>query len=153
MQVERVKNVDLTMLRRLVQLETEAFGTGGLNEWHLVPFIRHGRVFLASEKEAAVGLIQYMRDWDNPRKVYLIGVSIAKERRGQGLGTRLIQTSLEALKKENVAEVELTVDPENKGAIKVYVGKLGFVAKETRIGEYGAGEDRLVMILSLDKLT
>ncbi|CQR70971.1 Mycothiol acetyltransferase [Sporomusa ovata DSM 2662] len=153
MKVELLENVDLTMLQRLVQLETEAFGHGGLNEWHLVPFIRHGRVFVASEQQEAVGLIQYMRDWDNPRKAYLMGVSIAKEKRGQGLGTMLIRISLQVLKKEDIEEVELTVDPENCGAIRVYEGKLGFVAKGTRIDEYGAGEDRLVMILSLCNLT
>lgn len=152
MKIERVKQVDLTMLQRMVKLEIEAFGHGGLNEWHLVPFIRHGRVFLASDKDAAVGLIQYMRDWDNPRKAYLIGVSVAKAWRGQGVGTRLMQVSLEALKEENVDEVELTVDPENKGAIKLYVEKLGFMVKETRVSEYGAGEDRVVMTLSLDKM-
>ena len=84
MKVELLENVDLTMLQRLVQLETEAFANGGLNEWHLVPFIRHGRVFVASEQQAAVGLIQYMRDWDNPRKAYLMGVSIAKEKHKDG---------------------------------------------------------------------
>jgi len=152
MKIERVKHVDLTMLQRMVKLEIEAFGHGGLNEWHLVPFIRHGRVFLASDKDAAVGLIQYMRDWDNPRKAYLIGVSVAKAWRGQGVGTRLMQVSLEALKEENVDEVELTVDTENKGAIKLYVEKLGFMVKETRVSEYGAGEDRVVMTLSLDKM-
>lgn len=152
MKIERVKHVDLTMLQRMVKLEIEAFGHGGLNEWHLVPFIRHGRVFLASDKDAAVGLIQYMRDWDNPRKAYLIGVSVAKAWRGQGVGTRLMQVSLEALKEENVDEVELTVGPENKGAIKLYVEKLGFMVKETRVSEYGAGEDRVVMTLSLDKM-
>lgn len=150
MKIERVKQVDLTMLQRMVKLEIEAFGHGGLNEWHLVPFIRHGRVFLASDKDVAVGLIQYMRDWDNPCKAYLIGVSVAKAWRGQGVGTRLMQVSLEALKEENVDEVELTVDPENKGAIKVYMEKLGFMIKETRLSEYGAGEDRLVMTLSLE---
>jgi ribosomal-protein-alanine N-acetyltransferase len=147
--VELLKNVDLTLLQQLVQLEREAFGAGGLNEWHLVPFIRHGRIYVASEQQGAVGLIQYMRDWDNPRKAYLMGVSIAKEKRGQGLGTMLIRTSLQALKKENMEEVELTVNPDNRGAIKVYVEKLGFIAKCTRPDEYGAGENRLVMALSL----
>lgn len=153
MKVELLEDVDLTLLKRLVQLETEAFGYGGLNEWHLVPFIRHGRVFIASEKDEVIGLIQYMRDWNNPRKAYLMGVSIAKERRGQGLGMLFIQTSLHALKQENMIEVELTVHPENESAIKVYAEKLGFVVKSTRKDEYGEGEDRLVMILSLDNLT
>ncbi len=153
MKVELVQTVDLVLLQRLVQLEKEAFQAGGLNEWHLVPLIRHGRVYVAREKQAIVGLIQYMRDWNNPCKAYLIGVSIAREVRGQGVGTKLIRTSLQALKRENMEEVELTVDPGNGAAIKVYQEKLGFVRKEVRMDEYGAGEDRLVMMLSLRNFT
>jgi len=149
MKVDLLQTVDLSLITRLVQLEQEAFGIGGLNEWHLVPFIRHGKVYIIRQKEEIVGLIQYMRDWDNPRKAYLMGVSIAKEMRGKGLGTTLIRASLQEIKKEDIVEVELTVDPENQNAIKVYNEKLGFVMKETRIDEYGAGEKRLVMHLSL----
>ena len=149
MKVELLENVDLIQLQRLVQLEREAFGVGGLNEWNLLPFIRHGQVYVLKEQQDIIGLAQYMRDWDNPFKAYLVGVSIAKEIRGQGLGTILLQTSLEALKKEHIEEIELTVDPKNLGAVKVYEEKLGFVKKSFRLDEYGAGENRLVMVLSL----
>jgi ribosomal-protein-alanine N-acetyltransferase len=153
MKVELVKEVDIILLKKLVELESRSFGVAGLNEWHLVPFIRHGRVFAAIEQREAIGLIQYMRDWDNPQKAYLIGVSIAKEMRGMGLGTELIYTSLQALKAERMEEVELTVDSENCGAIRIYEEKLGFTAKCTKKDEYGEGNDRLVMTLSLSKLT
>ena len=152
MKVELLENVDLKLLQRLVQLEKEAFDVGGLNEWNIVPFIRHGRVYVAKQQQEVVGLIEYMRDWDNPRKSYLVGVSISKELRGQGLGTILLHTSLQFLKDANIEEVELTVDPENLAAIKVYEEKLGFVKKDFRLDEYGAGENRLVMILSLNNL-
>ena len=152
MKVELLENVDLTLLQRLVRLEKEAFDVGGLNEWNIVPFIRHGRVYVAKQQQEVVGLIEYMRDWDNPRKSYLVGISIAKEMRGQGLGTILLHTSLQLLKKENIEEVELTVDPENLAAIKVYEEKLGFVKKDFRLDEYGSGENRLVMILLLNNL-
>lgn len=153
MKVELIEEFDLKILQHMVLLEKEAFGVGGLNEWHLVPFIRHGRVFVAREEENIVGLIQYMRDWDRPNKAYLMGVSIAQEMRGKGLGTILMRTSLQALKKENIDEVELTVDPQNFGAIKIYKGKLGFIEKGVRMDEYGSGENRLVMMLSLCNLT
>ena len=152
MKVELLESVDLKLLQKLVQLEKEAFDVGGLNEWNIVPFIRHGRVYVAKQQQEVVGLIEYMRDWDNPRKSYLVGISIAKEMRGQGLGTILLHNSLQLLKKENIEEVELTVDPENLAAIKVYEEKLGFVKKDFRLDEYGAGENRLVMILSLNNL-
>lgn len=152
MQIELLKAVDLPLLRQLVQLEQAAFGQGGLNEWHLVPFIRHGRVFLAKENQEVVGMIQYMRDWEIPDKAYLIGVSIACQRRGKGLGTMLMRDSLLALRNENMATVELTVNPANRGAIKVYQEKLGFTVTELREAEYGEGEPRLVMVLSLGNL-
>ena len=150
MKVELLKDVDLTLLQQLVQFEKEAFGDGGLNEWNLVPLIRHGRVYVAKQQQEVVGLIEYIRDWDNPRKAYLIGVSIAKEMRGQGLGTILLHTTLQLLKKKNIEEVELTVDPENLGAIKIYEEKLGFAKESFRLDEYGIGENRLVMILLLN---
>lgn len=150
---EWIQTVELPLLRRLVQLEREAFGVGGLNEWHLVPFIRHGRVYAIRKNEDVVGSVQYMLDWDSPCKAYMVGVSVAKEVRGQGLGTELIKKSLQALANENIDEVELTVDAANVAAIRVYEGKLGFLAKMIRKDEYGEGENRLVMTLSLGDFT
>ncbi|MHB1405782.1 MAG: GNAT family N-acetyltransferase [Desulfitobacteriaceae bacterium] len=149
---ERIQTFDLALIQRLVQLEIEAFGVGGLNEWHLIPLIRHGRVYAVRKNQEVVGLVQYMLDWDNPRKAYMMGVSIAKEVRGQGLGTELIKKSLQELANENIQEVELTVDPANVAAIRVYEEKLGFFAKKLRTDEYGKGENRIVMTLSLGEL-
>lgn len=152
MKIEVLKEVDLTQLKQLVKLEQEAFGIGGMNEWHLVPFIRHGRVYVASEQEKAVGMVQYMCDWDNPYRAYMVGVSVDSGMRGRGIGTNLIRFSLMALKKEHIKEVELTVDPQNVAAINIYEGKFGFMTKCLRVDEYGKGESRLVMMLSLDQL-
>jgi Acetyltransferases len=149
MNLELVRDFDLSLLERLVQLETEAFGIGGLNEWHLVPFIRHGRVFITRLNQEVVGSIQYMLDWENRRKAYLMGVSIDKRLRGQGSGTKFIKKSLQVLAGENIEEVELTVDPRNAAAIRVYEDKLGFTVVNTRNNEYGQGENRLVMTISL----
>ncbi|QJW45114.1 GNAT family N-acetyltransferase [bacterium BFN5] len=150
MEIELIKNADLEVQNRLVYLENQAFGSGGLNEWHLIPLIRHGRVFAARKDQTIIGVIEYMLDWDNPRKAYMIGVSIAKEARGQGLGTELIKRTLQFLSRENLTDVELTVHPENLAAIRVYENKLGFKTEELRTDEYGQGEDRLVMTLSLE---
>lgn len=149
MRVELMKNVELPFVTQLVQLEHEAFGSGGMNEWHLVPLIRHGRVFVAKENDTVIGLIQYMRDWDRPTRAYLIGVSIAEKFRGKGFGTKLIRETLQELRKDNIKEIELTVDPENRAAIGIYSDKFGFVEVSTNLNEYGEGENRLVMVLTL----
>lgn len=148
MKIEQIKTVDLAALRRFIELESEAFGSGGLNEWTLVPLIRHGRVYAAWENNQVIGLIQYMLDWDKPGRAYMVGVSMTKAVRGKGFGTVFIKKTLERLAAENLTEVELTVDPGNQAAIHVYE-KLGFTAKEIRKDEYGKGEDRIIMLLSL----
>ena len=147
--IELVRTLEPELIKRLVQLDKEAFGEGGMNAWHLVPLIRHGRVYILKKDKEITGSIQYMLDWDSPRKAYMVGVSIAKELRGLGLGTKLLTKSLTALSNEKIEEVELTVDPNNAGAVKVYESKLGFKVTHLRKNEYGEGEDRLVMLLSL----
>jgi len=143
--IELVQTMDPKIIERLVQLETEAFGSGGLTVWNLEPLIRHGRVYVYKLDNVIVGLVHYMLDWDHPQKAYMVGVSISKESRGLGIGGKLLSESFEALSQEKIEEVELTVDPDNIAAVKLYEGKLGFLVTEFRDDEYGEGQGRLVM--------
>lgn len=147
--IQRVEKIESEMIQRLVQLDKEAFGEGGMNVWHFVPLIRHGRVYVYKQSTQILGSIQYMLDWESPCKAYMIGVSISQGSRGLGLGTQLLMESLHALARENITEVELTVDPKNTRAVKIYEKKLGFKVTDSRRDEYGPGEDRLVMVLTL----
>jgi len=146
--IELVGKIEPEIIQRLVQLDKEAFGDGGMNEWHLVPIIRHGQVYVYKQDTEIIGSIQYLLDWDNPQKAYMVGVSIAKQSRGLGLGTELLNETLKIIFRGNIDEVELTVDPTNAGAVKIYESKLGFKITDSRKNEYGEGEDRLVMMLS-----
>ncbi|MBP2638566.1 MAG: GCN5-related N-acetyltransferase [Firmicutes bacterium] len=149
--VELVAEIEPKLLERLVELEREAFGDGGMNEWHLVPVIRHGRVFVSKDNGIVVGEVQYMLDWDNPGLAYLIGVAVAGEVRGKGVGTTLLAESMQRLFDDKIDSVELTVEAGNVAAIKVYQDKLGFEVTDFRKNEYGPGQDRLVMVLTRDK--
>ncbi|GMA98733.1 hypothetical protein [Pelosinus sp. IPA-1] len=60
--IELVREIEPKLIQRLVQLEKEAFGEGGMNAWHLVPLIRHGRVYILEKELEVIGLIQYMLD-------------------------------------------------------------------------------------------
>ncbi len=146
--IELVQNAEPALMKRLVELEISAFGDGGLNEWHLIPLIRHGRVFIIRKDEEISGLIQYMLDWECPQKAYMVGVSTDRNCRGQGLGSTLLQESFKRLYQENIKEIELTVDPDNITAVALYE-KLGFEVIELRKNEYGTGENRLIMKLLL----
>ncbi|HMM20155.1 MAG TPA: GNAT family N-acetyltransferase [Selenomonadales bacterium] len=148
--IELINTNDPAVVQRLVTLEEEAFGAGGLNIWHMVPIIRHGRVFALRRNGEIVGAIQFLVDWEDRNKAYVVGISIAKEWRGRNLGTELFAGSLKELRKEDIAEVELTVAPDNAAAIRVYRDKLGFRSVGVLTDEYGAGEDRLIMTKELD---
>ncbi|MGE4588630.1 MAG: GNAT family N-acetyltransferase [Acidaminococcaceae bacterium] len=147
--IELVQENDLRLIKKIIEVDQHAFGEGGMNEWHLLPLIRHGRVFVIKEKDHVLGSIQYMLDWNTRNKAYIYGIAIAEESRGKGLGTRLLADSIQKLANDNIEEVELTVDPANIVAINVYHKKLGFAITEFRESEYGDNEDRLVMTLNL----
>ncbi|CVK18253.1 GNAT family N-acetyltransferase [Sporomusa sphaeroides] len=148
---ELITTVEPVLLKRLVELEQEAFGSGGMNEWHLVPLMRHGRVFVSKKNDSVVGAVQYMRDWNRPELAYMVGVSVAPAARGQGIGTELLAESIQQLFADNFAEVELTVAADNAAAVKVYKEKLGFEVTGFRENEYGQGQDRLVMVLTRER--
>ena len=143
--VQLIQDYDPEIIPQIVKLEQETFGHGGMNEWHLLPLIRHGRVFVSLQDKKVIGSVQYLLDWENPKRAYLYGVAMAKPWRGMGVGTTFLQETFRRLSDEGIEEIELTVSSENIGAIKVYQEKLGFSATAFRKNEYGLGEDRMVM--------
>ena len=95
----------------IVALEQAAFGIG-MNHWFLVPFIRHGRVFIACEDEL-VGVCEYMLFPSLATPVvwpYREGV-LAE----QGRSRRLMEESCLALREAGISTVSLTVHPQNSG--------------------------------------
>lgn len=147
--IDIIESNDEHIIKRLMEIEKQAFGNAGLDEWNLIPYMRHGRVMALRDDEQIIGGAQFIKDWNDPLCAYLVGIAVDASYRGKGLGTFFLAECLSILKKEGIKSVELTVDPGNTGAIKVYETKLGFVTTQTRIGEYGAGEDRLVMRVML----
>lgn len=143
--VRLVNNYDPKIIPQIVSLEQETFGHGGMNEWHLLPLIRHGRVFVSLQNQEVIGSVQYLLDWENPKRAYMYGVAMAKPWRGRGVGTSFLQETFRLLSDDGIEAIELTVSSENVGAIKVYQDKLGFNAIGFRENEYGLGEDRMVM--------
>ncbi|NPV90549.1 MAG: GNAT family N-acetyltransferase [Firmicutes bacterium] len=143
--IELLKENRPELIKQIVQLENEAFGADGLTEWVLVPLVRHGRVYCLTIGNRLVGAAQYLRDWDNPELAYLVGIAVAKSHQGQGWGTELMKESMRSMSRDGIRELELTVAPDNRGAVEVYKRKLGFVEAGYRRNEYGEGRDRLVM--------
>lgn len=140
---------DTDTVSRLVEIETNAFGPNGLSEWEIVPFIRHGLVIALKADDKIIGGAQFFRDWKHPDHAYLFGIAVDPDYRGKGFGTRFLSDCCLMLKEQGFKKVELTVDAANLPAVRVYKDKLKFETVETRLAEYGKGEDRLVMVKAL----
>lgn len=149
-----VQDYSNQFLRRLVDFGLNLFGELGMDEWGLVPQIRHGNVFVLKEedKKNIVGLAILMRDWEDSEKVYLFDYAIAESLQGKGLGFYFLKVILKNIEEQGFKRVGLTVDTENAGAIKLYKDKIGFEIIEMNKDEYGKSHDRYIMELEINNV-
>ncbi len=151
LKVYLVQDFNLITLRRMVNFSSNVFGESGMDEWALVPQIRHGNVFVlkAEEQKKIMGIAILMRDWEDVEKAYLFDYAIADEVQGQGLGYHFLLTICDNLKEQGFKRMSLTVDIANAPALKLYKDKLGFKTAKLSKDEYGEGHDRYIMELDL----
>lgn len=154
LKVYLVQDFNLSLLKRIVNFGLDIFGDLGMDEWGLVPQIRHGNVYILKEedKKRIIGLAILMRDWEEIDKAYLYDYAIAEDYRGKGLGYHFLIAICKNLKEQDFRKVSLTVDIENDPAIRLYKDKLGFEIVKMNEDEYGKGHHRYFMRLDLDKI-
>lgn len=142
-----VSDFNLKTLSRMVNFGLNIFGELGMNEFGLVPQIRHGNVYVLKDRDqpTVMGLAIFMRDWDADDKVYLFDYAIKEELQGHGLGFEFLKIIAENLVDQGYNVMSLTVDVENDSAIRLYKDKLGFEVLEYKKDEYGEGHDRYYM--------
>lgn len=142
-----VKQLDLTLLKRLAHFEEEAYEVGGFNEWTLAIFVRNGRLLILKKGDEIIGTAELIKDWDSG-KAYLAGFAVKKRERRKGLGSYFMGEILKRLRKAEFPGVQLTVSPKNTGALNLYQ-KFGFSVTTLVKDMYGKGEDRFIMELDL----
>lgn len=144
MKFREVKNTELPFLKKIVELEEEAFaGAGGVDLWILKALIRYGKVFAIEKKDELVTLVEYMQSFDK-KEVFLYGICTRKKYRGQGHAKDIMRKSEEVLKNLGYEVILLTVDPENEIGINLYKN-LGYSIEEYQENEYGEGVHRYLM--------
>lgn len=153
LKVYLVQDYNLKLLNRIVAFGHDIFGELAMDEWGLVPQIRHGNVFILKEenKQRLIGFAILMREWENVDTAYLFDYAILEEFHGQGLGYHFLIIICRNLIEQGFKRVTLTVDINNPPAIRLYKDKLGFEIVEQRQDEYGKGHDRYIMELDLEK--
>ncbi|MFB6073598.1 MAG: GNAT family N-acetyltransferase [Haloarculaceae archaeon] len=76
-------------------------------------------------------------------------IAVREQRRGEGVGTSLLERALGVLDDRGCGSVKLEVRVSNDPAISLYRG-FGFEHRRTVPGYYGDGEDALVLVTALE---
>jgi len=147
---EVLDSLDAGLLQVIKKLEIENLGVdAALNEWQIPVFTRYGRFIIALGPTGEIaGVCQALRSWKNPDVAFIHSFYIVQKFRNRGAGKSLLGYVIELFRTEGFKRAELTVDPENAVALKLYAG-FGFKVKELKNDEYGHGFDRYLMELSL----
>lgn len=96
--------------------------------------IQAKEIFVAKVQDEIVGYITfYIKEKNNPamryrKQLQIEAICVDEEKRGEGVGTELLEKTKEFGKENGCTDMYLTVNEENKNAIKVYE-KFGFKVK------------------------
>lgn len=149
MVVRPITNDD-TEMGSLMEIDHEAYADNMMNIYTAKTFIQYGKGFGLFDEDRLKGFVIFIRSWDDPCLAYLKKMAIEESVRGKGYGKLLLSTSLDAVRREGIARVVLTVAPNNLPALHLYRDQFGFRVLEYRAKEYGEGQDRLFLQLDLD---
>ena len=112
----------------------------------------HGAVFVAEADGRVVGRLSVARD-QHPasRHVADLGLMVAADQRGRGIGRTLLVAAVDWAREAGVTKLELHVFPWNEPAIRLYE-RFGFEREGVRRGHYlreGEEVDAILMAYRL----
>jgi RimJ/RimL family protein N-acetyltransferase len=111
-----------------------------------------GAIFVGVQASAIIGLLDlWPGQKPHDRHVCRLGMSVARERRGQGIGRKLLEAAVDRCRSwPSACRLELEVVPWNTPALSLYQ-QLGFVIEATKrkaINLRGEPEDLVLMALT-----
>ncbi|MDN3018867.1 GNAT family N-acetyltransferase [Paenibacillus sp. BSR1-1] len=145
--VEVPTSLNPEQLHIMMDLEKDAFpGMGAVDEQTLIPLVRYGKLIQYRQQDDArpIAICELMRDYNDIHKAYIFGFYVRSDQQGKGIGKLFLEEIYPILKQDGFHKVCLTVNTQNKAAVKLYE-KMGFAIKGTRIDEFGEGENRYYM--------
>lgn len=140
-----IRDSDYDLMDQLVDVEQSVRPENGFSMFEIHSFIRYGRVYAAVEYDEILGCIYFMRDFDNPGKVFLYGVLVRPEERGKNLAETLMLSAFADLKEAGIRMIEVTISPNSRKALSVYRDTLGFHVLNVPDGADYQDEDFLLL--------
>ncbi|MEG0257133.1 MAG: GNAT family N-acetyltransferase [Christensenella sp.] len=140
-----IKERDFDLVEQLIRIEHSSYESGGMDIFDLIAMLRHARVYVAVEYDEILGAVYFMRNFDNTDKVFLHSINIIDPQAYPNLGTSLLNIAFSDMRAFGIKIVEVSVDPSNYRALKIYREQLGFVASDSMQSEILNGEEILML--------
>ncbi len=118
-------------------------------DWRARLAAHHGPVLLATDGHTLAGIVRSFTDGSERTVVNLVGMWVAPEHRGSGVGSRLLDAFVDSTRSEGRIAVRLTVVESNEPARRLY-GRHGFVETGETESHPKGGAVELVMVRYLD---
>jgi len=146
-----VRRFRISDLPAIMAIERPTFGMHAFDAPTFLYYaLRHRRTFLVAEEESEVLGYVMARRTSRPRRQWdIAAIAVREDRRGRGVGTRLLNEVLEAVRALGAAVVRLEVKTSNEGAQHLYQ-RFGFAPASLLRGYYGPDGDGLRMVLRLE---
>ncbi len=149
MKIQRITRIQDPRVQKILELEKEAFGSGAMHAYGLFPLVETQLVYVFEEQQEILGWALVLNQVGRVGAAWLFSYGVAKGHRGRGVGRQgfpLLKDELAGLGFETLG---LTVGPENQAALKIYTEGETLLQKKLVSEYYGAGEDRLLLEISL----
>lgn len=139
---------DWEKLEKVAEIDRQAFAEDGISVFNLSQFTRSGAVFCLLDNNAVVAEAVVLRNIHDSGAV-IFGFAVDQNCQNKGYGSLLMQKLLGEVAAAGITYLELTMNPENPSAKKLYMEKAGFYKKAELAVHPHKGEPRWLMRLDL----
>jgi ribosomal protein S18 acetylase RimI-like enzyme len=116
-------HTDVAEVVRLIQTSVDSGSP--VSEKYVREYMNHpnSKILLAEKNQKVVGLLSYSTRpdlWHATICCFIKEITVEEAERGQGIGTKLINSVMDKMKQSGCAELVLTVNKENTAAQRLY---------------------------------
>lgn len=113
---------DWQILEQIAEIDRQAFGEDGISVFNLSQFARSEAVFCLVQGCIVLAEAVILRRFHDQGAV-IFGFAVSGSHQRQGYGTMLLQFVTKAAEEKGIAFLELTMNPDNLAARKLYIDK------------------------------
>lgn len=136
---------------RLLGLEDSIFGKHSNHIYFLKPLLEYGQSYILEGEDGEWMGYALIFHENCANSVHLLSFAVLPSFQGRGFGGQFYKALLDALRRDGITSLSLSVSPQNQRALSLYrnPGLYSSLDEELRMDYYGAGENRILFRFTL----